>query len=699
MYRLLCSFLWGGSLIFYFRRTKDMIGIGIDTGGTYTDAVVYDTVTQKILSSAKSLTTKDNLEIGIANALDKCDRSKLEKAQLMALSTTLATNAALEDTGSRAMALMIGMKPEKMADLKKVYASYGLHDFSRIVFLDGEPKGFGKNPTPPDWEKFRKEAKELFGNCRSIGITQVFPELDHAELEKKAKEILREELNVSVTCASELFDDPDVLKRGAGTLLNARLIPVIEDFLKAVRRVQEKRGLKMPIAIIRSDGSMMSDEMALEYPVETLLSGPAASAVGGSSLAREDEAVIVDMGGTTTDLALVHQGAPYPADQGIRIGRWNTTVRGIYVHTFLLGGDSAVRYSDGKLFLDGKRVLPLSLLAHRYPEVTGKLKKLADSRRKHTRMMHEFFVQQRKMDDGIYTDSEKKMYAALDHGPLMQAEMAEVMGTDIYHMDTGRLEEEGLIIRSGITPTDIMIMKGDFGGYSTEAAKEALRFFALNTSLGVEEIPDIVYDLVMRRMYHGIADILLDRKYPKETRMTGSESISQLVDHMYEEAKGVQKGEQPAWAGLGLQTDLPLIGVGAPTHIFLDKVAALLGTKAIIRENSPVANALGAIAAEVITRVAVRVKAEYESTELKGYVVFDDAGKHQFEEYEDAKEFALEYARKSVIERAIRQGTSDNPEVEIRVRPITTKVGEATLFLEAVIEATATDLYRKWNSK
>lgn len=672
-----------------------MIGIGIDTGGTYTDAVIYDTVRHKVLSSAKALTTKENLEIGIANALDGCDAAMVKKAEMMALSTTLATNAALEDIGSRAKALMIGMMPDKMLDLKRVYASYGLYDLDQIVFLDGEPEGFGDHPTPPDWNYLEEHAGEWFGGCRAVGITQIFPNMDNAKLERTAKAILRDKLGIPVTCANEMFNETDVLKRGAGTLLNARLIPIIEDFLVAVKDVQKERGLDVPVAIVRSDGSLMTEAMAREYPVETLLSGPAASTIGGSVLAGEKDAIIVDMGGTTTDISAIRHGSPISAENGIQIGRWKTTVRGLYVHTFLLGGDSAVRFSGEKLFLDGRRVLPLSLLADRFPAVTQRLEALAASHRRHTRMLHEFFVKQKPMEEEeTYSEKERKIYHALDDGPLQMDQMAEALGTDIYHLNPGRLEDEGLIIRSGLTPTDVMMIKGDFAGYTTEAAQYATRFIAENVAESAEEIPDAVYDMVMRKMYHGVVGILLEQKYPSERRMLEGGDIDKLIDHMYEEAKASLMGKEPDWAGFGMMTGIPLVGVGAPTHIFLEKVAKMLGTRAIIRENSPVANALGAIASQIITRLEVHVKAEYKGTELEGFSVFDEQDKHLFGEYETAEKFALEYARKKVLEKAKKQGASGEPAVELKVREIRADAGKASMLFESIVEATATDIFK-----
>ena len=163
------------------------------------------------------------------------------------------------------------------------------------------------------------------------------------------------------------------MRRGAGTLLNTRLIPLIAEFFQAVKHVMEERNMKMPLAIMRSDGSLMSEEMAREYPVETLLSGPGRQSGGRQrALAGQANAVIVDMGGTTTDVAMVRDKMPLTSQGGIKIGPWKTTINGVYVDTFLLGGDSAVRFREGRLYLDGRRVIPLSFLAGAVSPGTGK---------------------------------------------------------------------------------------------------------------------------------------------------------------------------------------------------------------------------------------------------------------------------------------------------------------------------------------
>ncbi len=671
-----------------------MIGIGIDTGGTYTDAVIYDMSERKVLSYGKSLTTKEQLEVGIDRALGLLDQELLPKAELLALSTTLATNACLEDKGSRARLLMIGMNPDKMMNLQEIYSSYGFRDMDQLIFMDGKPENMFSEPQEPDWELLREKAPEWLTACPAAGVCQIYPNADGGKLEQNAKKVLLEAIpDLSVTTAHKLFDEVDPLKRGAGTLLNARLVPLVKDFMNAVKAVMKKRNLDVPLAIVRSDGSLMTESMAKVYPVETLLCGPAASTVGGSTIADLSDAMIVDMGGTTTDVALVRKGRPVSAAKGVTIGKWKTTVQGIYVDTFLLGGDSAVRHEKGQIFLDGERVIPLCVLQQQYPSVVKRLEDTIEKHEtylRHTRMLHEFYVLQKPIGgrEG-YTEEEQKICAVLEmQGPLNEETLAELCGMEMYYMKTERLLEEGVLMRSGLTPTDMMVLKGDFPGHPSEAVRLGLRIFTANVQETPEEVPDRVYDLAEKKLYCNIARILLDQKVPSGRNAAGEEGIRQMIEWSYEDAV---KGGSAEWGSMSIRCGLPIVGVGAPIHVFLPRVAELLGTKAVIGEYSPVANALGAIASQIVTNVQVRAKAVYDGGALQGFEIFEDTTRHFFEEEEEAADFAEQLARTLVLERASEQGASKNPRVELQLR----RVGEEHgILFEILAEATATDSFQ-----
>lgn len=669
-----------------------MLGIGIDTGGTCTDAVIYDLDTRKILGSGKALTTKSHLETGIAAALDCLPNDLVKKADFLALSTTLATNACVENKGARTKLLMIGFDTKMMEHLKDIYASYGFRDLTQFIILDAKVENLFPDAFDPDWEDLRQRAPEYFSDCDSIGIVQKHSRANGGRFELTARQILKDTISLPITLAYDISNEIDILKTCAGTMLNARLIPLISEFMEAVHHVMEERHLHIPLSIVRSDGTLMSEEMAKTYPVETLLCGPAASVVGGCELSHASSGIIVDMGGTTTDIALVHFLEPVLAADGIHIGQWKTMVKGLYVDTFGLGGDTAVRYKDNHLFLDTMRVIPISVLAAQYDHVTDDLLALASKRRFHTRWIHEFYVLQKDISEKHgYTEDEQKLCSLLKDKPLITLELSEKMGLDPHFLPTERLEQDGILMKSGLTPTDMMILKGDFQKYRPEAAEAALRCLSVNIKEPLEQIPDLSYEMVIRRMYQNLGRIILQQQYPKQKTFFQKDSLNPVLDCFYEQAKETIDHPNASFrdATLCLSTPLPLIGVGAPIHVFLPRVARLLHTTSIVPEYAGVANALGAVTSRKVTHCDMTIKAEYDGGSCKGYSLFENGEKYLFGEPEEAIAFGKEVLLRAVKKRALLQGLGANPHVEISIEENRIGHSEEGLLLEIYLHAVA----------
>ncbi|MHC1694181.1 MAG: hydantoinase/oxoprolinase family protein [Eubacteriales bacterium] len=481
-------------------------GIGIDTGGTYTDAVIYDFETRKILSSAKSLTTRQDLSLGICGALDGLDSSLLSSCEVVALSTTLATNACVEGRGGRAGLVLIGVDKRVVS---QVGTEYGLPPVEDMIFLESKGNLEGEVLSEPDWDTLRAQ-KEKLRSFDSVGIVELFAMRNGAILEKQAKDIIQGELGIPAVCGHEMFSDLNSVRRGAGTLLNARLIPIISEFLEAVERSLSSRGITCPVVVVRSDGSLMSRSFTRQRPVETLLCGPAASVMGGQHLTGHPDSIIIDMGGTTTDIAVIEDGQAVRDNDGISIGGWKTYVKGLYINTFGLGGDSAVRYTEeAKLYLDSRRVMPLCIASSRYPCIRTELEELLDEGRTHTHFLHEFFILLKDIEgQSGYSVEEQTFCKALRDGPLSYRQAAAFFG-DVYRMNTKRLEERGTVIRCGLTPTDIMHIRGDFSTYDAYASELGARYVARCMNVEVEELCSMVYDEVCRKLYCGIVNMLL----------------------------------------------------------------------------------------------------------------------------------------------------------------------------------------------
>ena len=691
--------------------------------------MIYDLEEKQILASAKTQTTKEDLKIGIEKVLQGLPQELLGQCRQIALSTTLATNACVENKGGHGKLILLGVN-EKV--FRETHASYGIQNADDVLLVPCTITQTAENCVAPDWDAFCQKLPEFLESCDCVSIVQLFSADYMGAYEKKAAEIITEQFGLPVILGNTLFPDRNAIRRGSGALLNARLIPVLQEFLTAIKEVFARRGMNLPIAIIRSDGSQMSEKFAAGRPVETLLCGPAASVIGaaelsmapgqGSSGAAEQatdtgkenlpgefnfDAMIVDMGGTTTDIAIIKNGLPKRSENGIRVGAWKTFVKGLYVDTFGLGGDTAIHYdSGGRLYLENYRVIPLCSLASRFPQVGKKLRELDITGRFHTYYLHEFFVLMKDPQtrwpvgqavsagqmpsdmqepavgqavtagqniDSMYSDEEYRLCEILREGPLSLEQAAEALGRDIYTMiSTETLERDGIIMRAGLTPTDIMHIRGEYTAFSREASGHAAAFVARSARIKTtEDLCGMVYDLIEERLYKNILRILLTSEFPDYYERDPDEQLEALVDINYKMAKN-GTAEQAFFAPV-FRLRAKLVGVGAPTHVFLPRVAALLRTEAVIPAYAAVANAVGAIAGKVIAVVKIEIL-PYSGEEMSGYEVRAIDERQIFETYEEALSFAKESGSRTAKARAAEQGAGGQITVTYEVSRKVAKV-------------------------
>lgn len=659
------------------------LGIGIDTGGTYTDAVLYDFETKTILHSAKSLTTKENLALGIGGALDGLPSELLKKAEIVSLSTTLATNACVEEKGGRGKLVFIGGDEDVIL---RTGQSYGLPDNNEIFFLDGEVDYRGQVTKEPDWDAFIEDSKKWISDADAVAIVQQLG-VRNSSTEQKAKELISSVYGLNTICGYELFSDLNYIKRGASTLLNARLIPVIEEFLEAIKISLRERDIHAPVVIVRSDGSLMSETFTTIRPVETLLCGPAASVMGGIELTGEEDCLIVDMGGTTTDIAIVKDAVPVKAHDGVKVGKWQTFVKAVYIDTFGLGGDSRVLVDNtGTLSLGTERVIPLCIAAAKNPDMKRKLKQLSRSVRITHEPQHEFFLLVKDIEGNIrFDEDEQKICQALkEHGPLIYAEAAGVLGKKFFSSRIDRLEREGIVMRCGLTPTDMMHAKGDFDLFDADASLLALEYLSSRLQQPTTWLTDVVYDLVKERLYFNIIRMLLEDQNPDYKKDGLDYHMERLIRESWKQFK---QPDPKQFLRLSFQMPASLVGVGAPIHLFLPDVARALGTKAVIPENAGVANALGAIVGNVSATVEIQVKPDPDG----GYIVFGKEGNCYTPDYQEALSIATEEAKRAAVEEAKKRGAAGDLSVSTKrdYNEVLAKQMPEGMFLSTTISATA----------
>lgn len=634
------------------------LGLGIDTGGTYTDAVIYDFENSKILECAKSLTVKENLTSGINNVLCKLSADKLKNIELVSLSTTLATNACVEGKGCRALLVMIGCDEDIAA---KYGRKYGLPDTREIIFLAGGHNQQGEVNVEPDWDFLQKKISAARNDTDAFAVVELWG-IRNSSFERKAKNTIMELTGKPVVCAHELTAEINSLKRAASSLLNAQFIPLIDEFINAVKSCMKTMEIAAPLVIVRGDGSLMSEDFAREKPVETLLSGPSASVAGGMSITGSKDCIIVDMGGTTSDLAIVRNGMARLAEEGVNVGKWRTGTKSILINTVGLGGDSLIRYGENNEIKVGPvRAAPLSWLAFRWPQTLHEMKRLLLSKKKHSESLCEFLYLVRDIsDDSYFSEDEKKAAQALKNGPLSILALSEATGISIYSKRLKRLEQLGIIMRSGLTPTDIMHLTGDYCEWSLEAASTGSEIMAFQLGIGIDDLINRVNTTVKQKLYFNIVKMLLENENGQILKNGLSEQFMDLIMMGYNdnEAPGKKENCQSgSYITCGFKTDLELVGLGAPVHIFLPDVANILNTRCIIPENASVANAIGAITGNVTAEETVILRPKYEVHGITGYICYSSEGRREFDGYDEALDWARAEAVRIARSRAISKGS------------------------------------------
>ncbi len=344
--------------------------LGIDTGGTYTDAVLYDEDTKSITASAKSLTTHHDLAVGIRAAATAVLAS-LDGAEivLVGLSTTLATNALTEGRGGRVGLISIGFDQSTLQRGGILAALDGGPSLTTV----GGHKADGSELTPLLLDEIISFVAANDDSVDAYAVTSEFS-VRNPSHELAARDAIHAVTSRPVSVSHELSPRLGGPQRAVTTILNARLLALVDELLAAVRSSLSDLDVDAPLVIVRGDGSVLSDTATTHAPIETILSGPAASVIGAAHLVDVTTALVADIGGTTTDVAVMREGRPRLNPAGATVGGHQTMVEAVDVTTIGLGGDSSIAPISkgprrGDLFAGPHRVVPVSLLALDHPDL------------------------------------------------------------------------------------------------------------------------------------------------------------------------------------------------------------------------------------------------------------------------------------------------------------------------------------------
>jgi N-methylhydantoinase A/oxoprolinase/acetone carboxylase beta subunit len=618
------------------------LAIGIDAGGTYTDAVLIDYAQGSIVAVAKALTTKHDLAIGIHEALRAVLAHAGDEIHLVSLSTTLATNAIVEGQGAPVCALLIGYEQALRPELD-IAGALGVE---RYALIGGGHTMDGEERVPLDLAGARSAILAHAPHVRALAISSYFATRNPAH-ELAVQELVRELTDLPSTCGHELTQQLDALRRATTVILNASLIPLLQELIHSVQGALAALGVAAPLMLVKGDGSLMEAGVAARKPIETILSGPAASVIGACHLSGSQSIVAADMGGTTTDIALVEGGQPVLKTQGAQVGAWRTMIEAIDIHTVGLGGDSHVRLAGGALTVGPRRALPLCLLAQRHPQVADELARLAGQPGA-TPAELEFLALQRDapLADGEHPPFEAELYAALRQGPLtMRAWQEIVRFPSLYERYLARLERQGIVIRAGLTPTDAAHVLGCYVAWNREAAGHAASVAARSLGLAPEELCRRIMEQASARIAQEIVAKLWAQDGNGSPERLSPGALARLVS-----ANGSDRLHfRPRVAPL-------LVGLGAPAASYFPRVADLLDARLEVPSCSGVANALGAVVGSVVARVQALVLPQEHD---QGYLVHLPQGSRSFAELEQALAYGRTQAERLAQSQATEAGASE----------------------------------------
>ncbi|WJR68856.1 hydantoinase/oxoprolinase family protein [Neorhizobium sp. CSC1952] len=653
--------------------------LGIDTGGTYTDAVLFREG-EGVLAKAKALTTRHDLAVGIAGAVDAVlERSAAAASQigLVSLSTTLATNALVEGQGGRAALIMIGFGPD---DLARGGLSEALGN-DPVIFLPGGHDVHG-NETQLDMTALEEIMPDLARTVSSFAVAGYFAVRNPAH-EMRVRDRIRELSHLPVTCSHELSSKLGGPKRALTTLLNARLVSIIDRLIGSCEGFLAGRGISAPMMVVRGDGALISAAEARLRPIETILSGPAASLVGARYLTGLDQAVVSDIGGTTTDVAVLDGGRPKLAEEGAVVGGHRTMVEAVALRTYGLGGDSEVHIDDrgleARFTLGPRRLLPLSLAAMAHGDII-----LATLERQlragHAGRHDGRFAVRTGVPDAVaqgLPPQEQALYARIGMAPTALNDLL-TMNSQRTLLD--RLVARGLVHLSGITPSDALHVLGQQNQWRADAARLGLELAARRKNGAGREIaasPEDLAEKIVSRLTRQSAEAVLAACLAEDGAEAIDPAVSLAVDRALRRTPGI--------ARFSVSLDRPLIGLGASAPVYYPAVAGMLGAEPVIPADADVANAVGAVVGQVRASVTVVVTSPDE-----GRFIVSGAGERLLVLGE---EDALAAGRERAIAAALAQAEADGAAdavVTLSQEADAPEIEGARKLVEARIVATAT---------
>jgi len=634
--------------------------VGIDTGGTYTDGVLMDYRTRRVVASGKTLTTRANLAVGVITVLKMLDIKNPATVKLVGISSTLATNSIAEGKAREVGLLLIGYDPE-------LVASYGLDThFStkHFAYFDGGHDAQGAENAPLDLEGIKDWVRAYQDKVDAFAVSSYFSPLNPSH-EDAVFAAIQEICDLPVVLGHQLSTKIDSIKRATTACLNASLVAVMQEFIAAVQESLKDQNINAPLMIVKGDGSLMPHAEAAEKPVETILSGPAASAIGGLFFSRHGNALMIDVGGTTTDMALIQDSQMSITDEGARVGDIKTAVKAARIRTACVGCDSRISFGQGgRTEVGPDRVVPLSRLAAQHESVR---KSILGLRQKDNSTWSQndldYWFLHKSVDAealGINDPKHVELIDLLNQSPKSLTEILKAL--DVYHavqLNPDDLVRQGLIEQATLTPTDLLHVNGQMDVWDADAARQAIEcachIYNKNPKRFVSETLDFIVASMVEE-----AIVFLARQ---ETETDLPETVDGKWGRwmLNEAISGSNE-----YVSVNIASRFPIIGIGAPAAIFVKKVAESLKAPFVLPEHAHVANAAGAVAGSVMADKEALVYVQ-ETEGAHAHIVQIADQRRSFSEYEEAIAFAKKKVKDLAIESAEISGAV-SPQVSVKIK-------------------------------
>ncbi|MEH6647812.1 hydantoinase/oxoprolinase family protein [Sulfitobacter sp.] len=655
--------------------------LGVDTGGTYTDAVIIRDE-REVIASAKALTTRSDLAIGVGGAV----RAVLAQSgvaagdiALASLSTTLATNALVEGQGGRVALIYIGFKERDLETHGLLEALKG----DPHVVLAGGHNHAGGEAVPLDEDGLRAFLAEHGAGVGGFAVAAQFATRNPAH-ELRAMALVSELTGRPVSASHQLSAKLNGPKRAMTAVLNARLIGMIDRLIGRAEDTLKDLGISAPLMVVRGDGALISSAQARERPIETILSGPAASIVGARWMTGADHALVSDIGGTTTDVALLKDGRPAIDPAGARVGPYRTMVEAVAMRTTGLGGDSEVHFLSeglvGGVSLGPRRLLPVSLVAMDAPEVVHAT---LDAQLRST-LPGEY--------DGRFVRAVSGQ--TMEGIGVREEQLLERIGEAVHpignvlrsRIETGalkRLVQRGLVQVAGVTPSDASHVLGLADSWDSEAAHKALALFGRRRTGSGDRLapePETMARMIITQLEQQTALVLLESAFSEEEVGFGEDPAVLARHVLMQRGLGGHRGLVRLETGLAV----PVIGLGASAATYYPAVGKLLGCEMILPEHAGVANAIGAVVGRVTMREAGTITSPSEGK----FRVHLHEGPQDFGDADSALARLEEVLRERAMLAAEAAGAADI-QVNVSRDVRTAGVESREVFIEAEITVEA----------